>query len=329
MYILTVSRKAGTNFANMKRQITKILIITLLFGCNSIDYKPKYKDFANAWERENLIGKVKKIEQYKAIVTNFKTEKTDYPIIEFKKEFSETGNILYQEDFDNFGKLEQCLKNRYDKNGYRTESVSENFVIPAKSIEKVIFDTLIGKQLSAHVISNDTLKLEVFFKYDKNKNLIEHTSIQNGNTTSGRFEYKLDGEERILFKKQIDEGEFGINETINEFHYDAEGNLLELVSKSEFGEMKSTYEYDSEKRIKKITEYQSGLIDKETLFDKFYNKTLVRIYKSNEFNQEMKFEYEFDKKGNWIQRDVFKKEHSEDNKTILVYKEIRKIEYYE
>lgn len=314
----------------MKRQIIQILFIALLLGCNNIDYKPKYKDFANAWERENLIGKVKKLEQYKANVTEFETEKTAKRIIEFSKEFSETGNILYQENFDNFGKLEQYTKNQYDKSGFLTESVSENFVMPTKSIEKANFDTLTGKQLSAQVISNDTLKFEAFFKYDKYSNLIEQTNIQNGDTTSGRFEYKYDNAGRILFKKQIDNGEQSRNETTNEFKYDTEGNLLELISKSElFGEMKSTYEYNSKNRIKKITEYESGKIVKETLFDKFYNKTLVRFYKSNELNKEMKYEYEFDKKGNWIQRDTFMKEYFGDKNTVMIYKETRKIEYYE
>lgn len=314
----------------MKRQVIKLLIITLLIGCNSIDYKPKYKDFANAWERENLIGKVKRLEQYKSLVTDFKTEKTDSPIAEFNQEFSETGNINYQENFDNFGKLEYSIKNKYDKNGYRSESVSENFLMPAKSIEKVNFDTLLGTQLSSHVIEDDSLKYDVFFKYDQYKNPVEQTHIQNGDTTLSRCEYKYDNEGRVLFKKQIDKGEFGPIEAINEFKYDTKGNLLEIISKSEFvGEIKSTYEYDSENRIKKITEYQSGKIDKETSFDKFYNKTLVRLYKDNVLDKEMRYEYEFDNKGNWMRKDTFLKEHPGDKKAVLVYKETRKIEYYD
>jgi hypothetical protein len=101
------------NTANMKRQMINTISILLLIGCNNIDYKPKYKDFANSLERENLIGKVKKLEQFKANVTDIETSKTDNPIIEFKKEFTESGNISYKEQFDNFGTLEQ-----YDgKNG--------------------------------------------------------------------------------------------------------------------------------------------------------------------------------------------------------------------
>lgn len=314
----------------MKRQIINILGFIVLIGCNSNDYRPKYKDFANAWEQENLIGKVKKLEQYKANVTDFETGKTDMPVIEFKKEFTETGNISTQEHFDNFGTLEQSVKNTYDKDGFRIKSISENSVMPMKSIEKAVFDTITKKQISAHVIYNDTLILDTFFKYDKRGNLIEQTNIQNGDTTSGDFEYKFDNAGRILFKKQIDNSEHGKNETTNEFKYDANGNLIELISKSDlFGEMKSIYEYDRKNRIKMITEYKSGQIEKETSFDTFYNKTFVRLYLSNTLNKEMKYEYEFDKSGNWIKRAVFMKEYFGDKKTVPIFTETRKIEYYE
>lgn len=311
----------------MKRQIIKILGLLVLIGCNSIDYKPKYKDFTNSWERENLIGKVKRLEQYKANVTDLETGKTDNPVIEFKKEFTETGNISNQEHFDNFGKLEQYVKNTYDKNGFRAESISENSVMPMKSIEKAVFDTTTKKQISAHVIYNDTLIFDAFFKYDKHGNLTEQTNIQSGDTTKVVFEYEYANDGQILFKKQIDNEK---NEYTNEFKYDEKGNLIELINKSEFfGEMKSIYEYDSKNRIKKITEHKSGQIEKETSFDKSYNKTLVRFYVSNGLHKEMKYEYEFDKTGNWIKREVFMKEYFGDKKTIPIFTETRMIEYFE
>lgn len=311
----------------MKKQIIKILSFLFLIGCNNIDYKPKYKDFANAWERENLIGKVKKLEQYKANVTDFETGKTDKPTIEFKKEFTEIGNISYQEHFDNFGGLEQYIKNTYDKNGFRIESISENSVMPMKSIEKAVFDTIIKKQISAHVIYNDTLIFDAFFKYDNHANLIEQTNIQKGDTALGNFEYKYGNNGQILYKKQIDNQR---NEYTNEFKYDSKGNLIELINKSDFfGAMKTIYEYDSKNRIKTITEYKSGQIEKETSFDKFYNMTLVRFYVSNALHKEMKYDYEFDKSGNWIKREVFMKENFGDKKTLPIYTETREIEYYE
>lgn len=50
---------ARKDTANMKRKIIKILGFLVLIGCNSNDYKPKYEDFEYAWERENLIGRVR------------------------------------------------------------------------------------------------------------------------------------------------------------------------------------------------------------------------------------------------------------------------------
>jgi len=69
----------------MIKQIIKILGLLLLFSCNTIDYNPKYKDFENSWERENLIGKVKTFEKYKANVSDFKTGEADNPVIELQK----------------------------------------------------------------------------------------------------------------------------------------------------------------------------------------------------------------------------------------------------
>lgn len=313
----------------MERQIISILSFLFLIGCSNVDYKPKYKDFENSWERENLIGKIKTLEQYKANVIDFETGETEKPIIEFKKVFTEAGNISYQEHFDNFGNLEQYVKNEFDNKGYRIKSLSENFNMNSKSIETAKFDTVIKKQVSAHVIFNDTIDFTAFFKYEKNGNLAEQKSIQNRDTTSNQFVYKYNDKEEILLKKQIQNSEYGVNEYLNEFKYDQNGNLIELSNKSDFGESKSIYKYDGENRIKKLTEYSSGQIEKETVFDRFYNQTLVCFFVSNALHKEMRYKYKFDNTGNWIKRDVFMKEHFGDKKTLPIYTETREIKYYE
>jgi len=311
----------------MKKQIIKIFILTLLIGCNSSNYRPKYTDFTNAWERENLVGKVKTLEQYKANVIDFETGKTETPIREFKKEYTSIGNISYQEHFDNFGKLEQYEKNEFDNNGFRNKSISENLLFPTKSVEIAKFDTLIGKQISAQINFNDTIHFKAFFKYDDHGNLIKQTNIQNKDTSLIIFKYKYDNDERIISKKKIESGQITIT---NIFTYDSKGNLIELIGKSEyFGEKKSVNEYDNKSRINKVTHYQAGKIEKEIFFDKYYNQTLIRFYLSNALHKETKYEYEFDKKGNWVQRDVFLKEHFRNKEFIPIYTETRKIEYFD
>ena len=313
----------------MKRQIIKILSFLFLIGCNSVDYKPKYKDFENAWERENLIGKVKSLKQYKANVTDIETGETESPVIEFKKEFTESGYIFHEEHFDNFGNLQQYTKNIYDKNGFRIESITENFLMPMKSSEKAIFDTIIKKQISAHAIFNDSIKFDAFFKYDENGNLIESMSIENADTTIDRFEYEYDNNKNIILKKQIQKVDSGFYEYIHEYKYNQEGNFVELSFKSDYAETKSTYEYDMNNRLQKISEYQSNEIQKETIFDKSYNKIRVRFFENGNPIREMKFKYKYDNKGNWIKNEVFVKENLETSKLIPIYTEIREIEYYE
>lgn len=311
----------------MKNQIIKLLGLLLLIGCNNIEYKPKYKDFSNAWERENLMGKVKVLEQYKANVIDFKTGKTEKPIIEFKKEFTKTGNISYQEHFDNFGKIEQYIKNEFDNKGYRIKSVSENYIMNSKSIETAEFDTLINKQISANVIYNDSIDFNAFFKYDKNGNLTEQLSIQNGDTTANRFVYKYNDIGLILLKKQIQNSDFGINEYINEFKYDQNANLIELSTKSDFWKSKYSYKYDRENRIKHLKQCEEGQITEETKFDNYYNKICVKYFQNGTLNREMLFDYDFDRKGNWIEKKVSVR-NSRDNKKVHAYTETRKIKYY-
>ena len=311
----------------MKRAIFFLFLMACNNVNNNIDYQPKYKDFINHWESENLIGKVKKLEQYKAHVIDIGSEKTDKPIVEFKKEFTKLGNISYLEYFDGFGKLEQYIKNEFDKNGYQIKSVSENFIMPSKYIEKTKVDTLTGKKLSVHAIFNDTTIFDLFFDYDSSGNLIKQTNIENGDTILGQFEYKYDSDGRILSSKRIINN--NSDETVKESKYNPEGNLLEVISKTKFFEVKLIYEYDKQNRIKKITEYKSGEIDNERFFDEHYNETMVRFYVKNSLSKEMKNEYKFDEIGNWIYRDVTMKEYSGSKKAILVYTESRNIEYYQ
>ncbi len=310
---------------SIKVKTVLLSIVLVIFGCGNIDYKPKYRDFTNDRERENLIGKVKKLEQYKANVIDLKTGKTDKPIIEFKKEFTEIGNILKQEYFDSFGMLEQYVENIYDENGYRIESVLKNYLMPMTSIENVVFDTIIKQPIFIHSVFNDTLMSDDFFRYDKHGNVVELINVKNGDTALVNVEYVYDNNGRILLKT-FDDGE---DAYINEFKYDSNGNLISLINTSDFYlEIKLMYEYDKTNRITKITEYEANQMTKEILYDKFYNKTLVRSYANNILDKELKYSYKFDRYGNWTRQEVFLKQCPNDKTFIPIFTETRKIEYY-
>jgi len=128
--------------------------------------------------------------------------------------------------------------------------------------------------------------------------------------------------------KQIQRVDSNIYEYFTEYKYNQEGNYSELSFKADYAETKSIYEYDNKNYLRKISEYQSDEIQKETTFDKFYNKILVRFFVNGNLNRVMKYNYKFDNKGNWIKREVFVKENIETNKFIPIYNETRVIEYY-
>ena len=135
------------------KKIINVLIVLFLIGCNNINYKPKYKDFDNARERNNLIGEVKTLKLYKGNIDN----DSETSIIQYKKTFSRDGNILYQEHYDSFGNLKQSEKNEYNNAGFRVKSTINYVSMNLKLIELAKFDTSINKQIYALVKSGDSI----------------------------------------------------------------------------------------------------------------------------------------------------------------------------
>jgi hypothetical protein len=311
-------------------KIIKLLGFLFILSCSNTEYSPKYSNFDNDWERENLIGKVKTIEQFKANVTDSKKKETEKPVIQVKKNFTETGMLSYIEHFDSFGNLEYYIRNEFDSKGYRLKSISENYILNSKSVEENIFDPTIGKLISTNINYSDSTYLKGFFKYDKKGNLIEQLSIENKDTTKNKFEYIFDTSGNIVSRKQIQKTEDSKYEYRNGYKFNQDNNLIELKSSSEFSETELAYEYDNRNRIKKIAEFNNGELQKESFFDKLNNQTLVKFYNNGSLSKEMKFEYDLDKTGNWIKRLVFINEHSSQRKSWLpIYNETRKFEYYE
>src|ERR1035437_8162405 len=98
-------------------KINKLLLLGLIMltSCNSTGHKPKYNNFKNDLDRENLEGKVLSLEKYKIIVSDSKTETTNNPTKELVMEFTETGNLSGMKKYDVFGKLIYSAQNIYNK----------------------------------------------------------------------------------------------------------------------------------------------------------------------------------------------------------------------
>nr|WP_321407138.1 hypothetical protein [uncultured Carboxylicivirga sp.] len=312
----------------MIRLIIQLFSIILLVSCNSNDQKAKYKDFANDWERNNLFGKVKSLEQFKTNVINYKTGEIENPIIQFKMEYSNAGYITYQEHFDNDGNLQVCTKNEYSKNGNRIKTISENYAKPSKSIERSKFDSITGKLISTHFLYDDSLEYDTYLKYDVKGNIIESIHFQDDDTTRNYLKYKHNEDSLLLWKKQISINNYDTTEWVNEYFYDENGNLSILIQKAEFfGEIKTKHQYDIKNRLKTTFRYENGKLVSENLFDDKYNNISVKLYQNGSVKRETFFDYDFDKVGNWIEKKVSIKP-ANDTKKYHSYIETRTIVYY-
>lgn len=315
----------------MKNYLILFLILLILASCGSkIDYRPKYENFKNDLERDNLNGSIKTIELFKASVENLTSGATGEPFIQQKKEYNKIGNILIEYNYDDFGSLVATIQNKYDTDNNKIESITENYSIPSLIIEQNIFDST-GNLISTHVTIDDTIHIETLLYYDSENNIVKVIQIQEGDTASNSFQYKRNEADKVVSKTQIQTIGEKKYEYLNSYKYDNNGNLIELSLKSsEFGSSKEIREFDRDNRLKKATKYQNGQVQTELEYDEYYNQTIYKSYYNGDISKDMKFEYEYDKKGNWIKKDAFVNDLSnKSDEFIKVYTETRKIEYYE
>ena len=315
-------------------KINKLLLLGLIMltSCNSTGHKPKYNNFKNDLDRENLEGKVLSLEKYKIIVSDSKTETTNNPTKELVMEFTETGNLSGMKKYDVFGKLIYSAQNIYNKKRLKIKGFTEDLNIDSRysrSVEKYVYKN--DKLSSAKIFVNDTLKYISYFEYDKSGHLTKQLGIQNNDTTLNKLTYIFDKHGNEISQKNIQTTRNKKYEYVNTYKFDNKNNIIETNSDFDvFGTSKNVNVYDSKNRIEKSTQYKDKLIEKDIIYDKFYDETLISFYRNGSLERELKYEYEFDKKGNWIKRKAYVKNcstHSEEFK--LAFIETRKIVYYE
>lgn len=261
---------------------------------------------------------------------NLTSGETGEPFIQQKKEYNNNGDILIEHNYDYFGSIVATIQNKYDSDDNKIESITENYSIPSRFIEQYIFDST-GNLISIHASIDDTIQIVAMFFYDSKNNIVKAIQIQDGDTASDNFQYTFNEDNKVVSKTQIQTVGEEKYEYLNSYKYDNNGNLTELfVKSSEFGNSKEVREFDSNNRIKKTTKFLNDKVQSELEYDEYFNQTIYKSYNDGVISKEMKFEYEYDKKGNWIKKDAYVKDLSNKRyKFIKIYTETRKIVYYE
>ncbi|SDS11601.1 hypothetical protein SAMN05216503_2023 [Polaribacter sp. KT25b] len=316
----------------------KIYLLTLmsiiLFNCQKktelrTDLQPIYSDSKNALQGNNLYGKVKKIEYYKTTFQNIENE--DKPVLNKIEEYTDFGELKKVEYFDNYGELTQTNDIDYNKNQEFIKSVSINKSNESNIIQISEYDTIKNtSELSVFV--NDTIDHKTTFYYGKNDYQIKRISIKGNDTTEVNLEYVFDDNDKIISSTQKEKGN-DKSMTTNLFKYDNNNNLIESSYKTEWMEMISETEW-KDGRIFKQTSYTISADLKKhtnniTEFDILYNPINSKEFDDSKLNRELKFDYEFDKNGNWIKKNVSLKEHFNNSKGFVpIYVDTRKISYW-
>ena len=314
-----------------------LLILLLIIGLSCqekqeypTDLKPTYTDFENSWDERNLFGKVKDIEWYKTVFQNSDNEgKSNLNLIET---FTEFGSLKENSNYGSDGELIQKDIYEYDNQKSHIKTISKN--IPAKiNYILTVKDDTINKTRTTKVIVNDTFNKQVKIFYDNKDIPSRKIEIEQKDTTNIKFQYNFNDGNKKLAELQIDQN---TNDTIysSKNTYDQKGNLI-LSSYKLYGSEYITETEWKKGHIKKQTDYTilpdlTKNLNEVIEYDDLFNPINSKIYENSKINRELKYEYEFDDKGNWIKREVSMKENFTGSKKYKpIYVETRKIKYWE
>ncbi|MFI2741478.1 hypothetical protein ACG2LH_01950 [Zhouia sp. PK063] len=313
----------------MRKIYLLILMSFFLHNCKeNTDLKPNYSDFENDLEQRNLYGKVKELEQYKAIFQN--GEDTRDPLLNLREKFTEFGSLNKAEYFDNYGKITQIDHFYYDDNHFLKKSISENNLANQKTVQLISYDS-IKKTTTRNITFNDSLNYKFISTFDSNDLIAKQIKIEAKDTVVRSYEYKFNDDNKKTLEKEFEEGK---ELSIGTYKYDKENQLIEYSNKEEWMELLTQTEWKNN-RIFKQTDYTISAdlkkyLDRITEYDRQFNPVNIKIYENSELNRELEYDYEFDQFGNWIKRTVSMKEHfANSNKFIPIYIESREIKYWE
>lgn len=317
----------------MRKFYILILISILLQNCKETsefdtDLKPTYYDFENDREQRNLYGKIKEVEQYKALFKNGEYTREE-PLPTLIEKFTEFGSLNKTEYFDDYEKTTQIDLFYYNENDFLAKSISENHLTNQKTVQLISYDS-INKTTIRNLTINDTLNYKFISTFDSNDLIVKQLKIEAQDTVVRSYEYRFNDNKKRILEKEFEEGK---ELSVATYKYDDENQLIEYSNKYEWMELLTETEWKNNRIKKQILYTISANLNKHleriTEYDKLFNPINQKIYESSELNRELKYDYEFDQFGNWIKRTVSMKEYfANSDKFIPIYVESREIKYW-
>ena len=318
---------------HMKNIIHLFVLILTIVGCSKNVYRiTKIEDVNDVIEDQLFSGNVKEVTLFKVHIIDSITQSSQ-KIINSITTYTQFGKIKEKKVFDKFGKLVLHIKNDYNSENKLIKFLSNNSSFGINSNNLIEYDS-IGNRKSRISIWNDTIEFKYLFKHDSIGNLTEEIEIKDDDTSSIKnIEYKYNNKNKVLWRKSIKKEKYYSSEEEHQMKYDKFGNLKEVIDKSGmykiFGELRTSFEFDKQKRIIKLSQYKYGKLDFEILFDKTNNLVQIKYYKETKLFKELKYDYKSDKHGNWIRKYTYSKDLLKGEKQFVpLYVEERQIKYY-
>ena len=253
--------------------------------------------------------------------------------LQSKKWFTEFGALKRTKYFGTFGDITQIEEYKYDSNNNQIESNTE-LVGAKRRIKTVIKNDTINRTKTHKSYLNDSLvEINIVF-YGENDRANKHLEIKNNDTIESTINSKYDGNKNLISEVQTENNGEESNTTGNYFRYDENDRIISSTFEMHHSKYISKYKWSDNKIVSRedysILPDESKHFDESYVYDKYFNPIIHTKYRDSQIEQETKYEYEFDDRGNWIKRTVFLKQSRLGSKSFVkAYVETRQIEYWE
>ncbi|MCL3782576.1 YnfC family lipoprotein [Prolixibacteraceae bacterium JC049] len=304
----------------MKNSILILAIVLLLVSCQKQEYSPKYFDFENAWQRFQLVGKVKELKAYELK----ETRKGQRKVINQSITYTDKGHIKSLTQYNANADIVSTINNDFNEKGLMERQIIEN-KLEGKTSE-AINSYNSNDKLSETIIKTDK-EQKLTFEYNAQGDILKRTELGR-DTTIRSYKYKYDSENRIIKRElHITPSEIVLKSTIK---YNDKGNRVETISDSFFGgQHKWEYQYDNNNRLIVASEYKENKKEKQTEFDKAFNPVKVQYFRNGKEARTVKYNYKFDRTGNWIKRETWVSDNGDKSGEFVQSKtEVRDIKYF-
>ena len=263
-----------------------------------------------------------------------KTEKSDAEQAELKGAVRQTIDKYYVATTDSFqqvskGKLESVYSFVYNKEGNIEESIGklsygDNAWISIKSV--YTYGNNGKKTVIAKYDANGNPDSKEIFEYDSKGNLSKISVYNAYDVLQRESGYVYDVRNNMIEFHQS--GEWGLH---GFFKYDENNNCIEKTYYNPDGGLReiSTLKYNDKGKIIEQQAFNADAVLVSTttfVYDKNGNNTEMQLQTTvaSDFNVNERYEYQFDKNGNWIVKTTY---DSKSNKIKSITE--REITYYE